>query len=132
MLIKLCTFSIGFKCRNSKWAVKVVWVRYSLLSLVHLVVVPATNTFTFCLLISAEMKVSAKLLKCKCPFNRSSMTVANLFEPSVDGKSAAVLLYSYLPHFVSSAAVTAIKAQIEASNGIIKVCSYFYFLSRLI
>ena len=68
MPIKLCTFFIGFKCRNSKWAVKVVWVRYSLLSLVHLVVIPATNTFTFCLLISAEMKVSCKIVEMQVSF----------------------------------------------------------------
>ena len=52
---------IGLKCGNSKWAVKVVWVRYSLLSLVHLAVVLATNNFTF--YFSAEMKVSCKTVE---------------------------------------------------------------------
>ena len=77
------------------------------------------------------MKVSCKL-KYKRPFDRSIFTVANLFEPSVDGKPSAVLFYSYSVLFVSLAAVTAIKAQIEASNGIIKVCPYIYLLSKLL
>ena len=46
----------------------------------------------------------------------------------MDGKSAAVLLYAYSILLVSSAAVTAIKAQIEASNGNIKVRPSTFYL----
>ena len=54
MLIKVCTFFIGLKCGNSQWAVKVVWVRYSLLSLVYFVAVLATEFFYFLLICRNE------------------------------------------------------------------------------
>ena len=132
ILIKLCTFFIGLKCGNSKWAVKVVWVRYSLLPLVHLAAILATNTFCFLLICRNEGKLQ-NYLNVNVLLTDLLLTVANLFEPSVDGKCAVVLQYPFLfSLFVSSAAVTAIKAQIEASNGIIKVRPYIYFLSTLI
>ena len=125
-------FFIGLKCGNSKWAVKVVWVRYSLMSLVHLVVVFATNTFYVLFICRNEGKLqnlwNISVLYISVLLTDLLLTVANLFEPSVDGESSAVLLYSYSVLFVSPAAVTAIKAQIEASNGIINVCPYIYFL----
>lgn len=62
-------------------------------------------------------------------FNQNSfsdlLTVANLFEPSVDGKVAGSACFTYSQRIYFIAAVNCIKAQIEASHGIIRVCCTF-------
>jgi hypothetical protein len=94
-------FFIGLKCGNSKWAVKVVWVRYLLLSLVRLAAVLVNNTSSFLLICRNEGRLQ-NCLKISVLLTDLLLTVANLFEPSVDGKSdcsLVIFLFSPLRFF---------------------------------
>ena len=129
--VKQCWFKkISFFYRTQVWEFGMGSWSYlgKKLSPVHLAAI--TNTLWF----SVEMKVNSdsyffqKIISILWPYLLS--LVANLFEPSVDGKACYIVLShsdsANLYIVFSSAAVSAIKAQVQASNGVIKVRLLFH------
>jgi hypothetical protein len=108
--------NLGSSCGYSVWTATVDWVR-----------IP--STFYTHNGINADSHFRNEGTIFIAAFNSSQnsfsglITVANLFEPSVDGKVTGSVCFTYSQRIYFIAAVSCIKAQIEASHGIIRVCT---------
>jgi hypothetical protein len=103
--------NLGSTCRHSIWTATVDWVR-----------IPSTSHTKKA---DSHLRNEGRIIVEAFNFNFNSfsglITVANLFEPSVDGKVAGLASFTCSQPIYFIAAVNCIKAQIEASHGIIRV-----------